>query len=595
MASELLDIPTALSRTGTVNVVGIVVDVFAGVYKSAGSPCITFTLKSSDLTNGHVWDGLKVKYFKSNESHLPPVREGDVILLRKIWIRKYNGKPLAVAADNADIPWAIFRSDPDPMVTNAPMSGPNPFEPTYSEARRCQSLLQMSSGITKFRGASNMSHWSQPNSSQASTSRQTSRPQRELRLIKDLREGTLVDLMGEVVKIYPQSSEKMLLYLSDYTTNNRLPERTSDDGDNRLGSDSFYYRSRKKWTGPSGRMSLPVTLWPPHAEFIQQCVTENNIVYLSYVHIKLNRSNGTMEAVMHEARFNNVHILDPEKDSRAEELVRRSQQYWGNNGKKRKAEEEPKPAKKARAKNKPEPKKEESQLMHELKGRNKPNEHVRTCNAGVRPRSIADIITNESHNNVSHSGISYRLPFQNLCYAATVRVVDFFPPRLKDFAVPQDFKDNDSDVGMSRNGDFTRWEWRFCLLVEDALPPPPGHSRERMKLYVAGGEAEYLLRLDATDLRKDKQALANLRERLFILWGDLEEQKSKAEEMGGLGPRKPARASSRPFNCSIKEYGVKCSHLSNADDLSDDTSGCNQDDCFGWERRFGILLTSIDE
>jgi hypothetical protein len=85
-ASTVIDIPTALTSQGNVNVVGVVVDVFQTVYKSAGSPCITFTLKSDNLNNGHVWDGLKVKYFKANESQLPPVREGDVILLRNLWV-----------------------------------------------------------------------------------------------------------------------------------------------------------------------------------------------------------------------------------------------------------------------------------------------------------------------------------------------------------------------------------------------------------------------------------------------------------------------------------------------------------------------------
>ena len=85
-SSTVIDIPAALRSQGNVKVIGVVVDVFQGVFKTANSLCITFTLKSDNLKNGHVWDGLKVKYFKANESQLPPVQEGDVVLLRNIWV-----------------------------------------------------------------------------------------------------------------------------------------------------------------------------------------------------------------------------------------------------------------------------------------------------------------------------------------------------------------------------------------------------------------------------------------------------------------------------------------------------------------------------
>lgn len=83
-----------------------------------------------------------------------------------------------------------------------------------------------------------------------------------------------------------------------------------------------------------------------------------------------------------------------------------------------------------------------------------------------------------------------------------IKVVDFFPPKLEEFAVPEKSKqtgqsasDEDGDNDYPNN--FVRWSWRFCLLVESAALPPPGESRERMPLFVAGPEAEYLLRMDA--------------------------------------------------------------------------------------------------
>ena len=70
-----------------------------------------------------------------------------------------------------------------------------------------------------------------------------------------------------------------------------------------------------------------------------------------------------------------------------------------------------------------------------------------------------------------------------------------------------------------------------------------------------------LILLSPTSLRKDPEQLAILRERLFILWGDLEERKKTITEESGQGPLKLDRASSRPFTCCIQEYGVRCSHL----------------------------------
>ncbi|KAE8370090.1 hypothetical protein BDV27DRAFT_152501 [Aspergillus caelatus] len=597
-SSSVIDIPAALRSQGNVNVIGVVVDVFQGVFKTANSLCITFTLKSDNLKNGHVWDGLKVKYFKANESQLPPVQESDVVLLRNLWIRNYNGKPLGIAGDRANVPWAIFRFDPDPLCTNAPICGPAPFEPSYAEKRRCQSLLESISGLSEFRNVSDPQVTApQSFTSQVSRSMQDARTQRKLTAIKDIREDTLVDLIGEVVKLYPQNSDKALLYLSDYTTNKKLQDHPSVDDD--LGGDSFY-RSRKKWTGPPGQMSLPVTLWEPHASFARENIKDNDIISLKYVHIKANRHNRTIEASMHNARYNNVHLVDPENNDYAKELLRRKKDYYkGINTGKRKAEEDATPAKglKSRNKKRLEGMKEASEATRQLKGRNRPNEHVKASYEGVRGRRIEDIVTSEFHEFKSHDGIEYRLPFQNLCYKTTVRVVDFFPPDIKDFAVPQQPNDNHSGSDMYWNAEddgITRWEWRFCLLIEDALPPPPGQPKEQIKLFVSDANAEFLLKMSATNLRKDPEQLAILRERLFILWGDLEERKKKIIKESGQGPPKLDRASSRPFICCIQEYGVKCSHLSDADAMSDDTSGCSREDCFGWERRFGIFQTTID-
>jgi hypothetical protein len=119
-------------------------------------------------------------------------------------------------------------------------------------------------------------------------------------------------------------------------------------------------------------------------------------------------------------------------------------------------------------------------------------------------------LENESHNNAAPGGVEYRLPFQNLRYRASVRVVDFFPPKLEDFAAqynPEYAMLSDGEHSMNDDESDEEpvigsriWEWRFCLLVEDGGPGVCQHAmqrKERMKLYVAGADAVFLLRMDA--------------------------------------------------------------------------------------------------
>lgn len=118
-------------------------------------------------------------------------------------------------------------------------------------------------------------------------------------------------------------------------------------------------------------------------------------------------------------------------------------------------------------------------------------------------RKISEILLNESHNISLPNNIQYRLPFQCIKYRTIVRVVDFFPPNIADFCVPYMPRSSPSSPQSSEDEDEiapetlgVRWEWRFCLLVEDAqiLPSQP---RKRIKLFVSGSDAEFLLKLDA--------------------------------------------------------------------------------------------------
>jgi protection-of-telomeres protein 1 len=121
----------------------------------------------------------------------------------------------------------------------------------------------------------------------------------------------------------------------------------------------------------------------------------------------------------------------------------------------------------------------------------------------LRPRKILDQ-TGRSREQLS--------PFDVCNYKANVRVVDYFPAKIEDFAVgrrPSEFdmlsdysggEDTDPEEEMRafRAGKCLPkkiWEWRFALQVVDANDRS---SMERMWLMIGNYDAQMLLNMDAT-------------------------------------------------------------------------------------------------
>ncbi|OJJ51197.1 hypothetical protein ASPZODRAFT_138304 [Penicilliopsis zonata CBS 506.65] len=600
-----VDVPSAISSKGFVSVIGVAVDVLPLTKPSRGtSSLITFTLKDCELDKQPL-DGLKVKYFNDDPYAIPPVRLHDVILLRDTRVKLYQGKRLAVVSQNDQVPWAIFRPD-----GRFPICSPNSAKPIAIEQDYAYGLLDRLSGGRRLQRAPPSTPYSRPAvvvESSASAKKASSK--REFSLIKDIKPHTFVDLVAQVVKTYPDGSDKFTIYVTDYTAHKSL--HNYETGDARDGDPHGYIsRTASKWKGPSGQMTILVTLWEPHASFAREFLKVNDFVFLTNVHIKM-RPGSQMEGVIHTDRHypKKIHVqqVDVGDDSRVKDLVRRKKEYEKRNPRHQapgSASDERLASKRAFKKQEPNERKKQKMQVEEgqtalkpsveILKKNQINQHVQAANPAVRCRSLEDIMSNESHNNVSPAGFNYRLPFQNLNYRSTVRVIDFFPPSLEDFSVqdkPEDSPGTLDETEEEPDNQRKRWTWRFCLLVESSRPPPPGEPRARMKLFVSGQDAVHLLQLDPTDLRQHPSRLDELRERLFILWGELEEQKRKlAQEGASSALLKPEAISSLPFNCCIKEYGVPCSHRSR--NIEDDLE-CGHDDCLGWEQRFALFQTTI--
>jgi protection of telomeres protein 1 len=258
-----------------------------------------------------------------------------------------------------------------------------------------------------------------------------------------------------------------------------------------------------------------------------------------------------------------------------------------------------------------------------------PNAHVRTDAISAALVRVSEILSLKLLARTTPEGQCWIAPFQNCKYKSKVRVVGFLPHRVEDFAVrvrmnqygalsdggsavsdassegsDVEMTDADKDDGTDGEHDAdTRWEWRFALVIEDANPKPlaaknqtssmNGHEQQRLVLVVSGMDADYLLRDEACNLRKHAKKFALLKERLFVLWGDLlekfeESQADNAEtpvvdngsRSGGYAGEN-IKASSQPFECFISEYGVKR-------DAQSDGSQVEH-----WERCFKMVQTSI--
>ncbi|GME26740.1 Telomere end binding protein [Neofusicoccum parvum] len=432
------------------------------------------------------------------------------------------------------------------------------------------------------------------------------RPGDKFNYIKNIGPHQFFDLVVEVVKIFPLNNE---IYVTDYSENNLLyrynhPDENLDLDSGRDGDTYDYIGSvrRQEWPGPFGQMTLQVKLWEPHASHTFSKVREGEIIELKNVHIKMDSAGTKIEGALHGdrqyptrvyvhkiAQYNRrVFDLEDRKKSYLARLKNQGQKAQGSKTRKEKRKE--KKASDKRGKHSTTHTEDQaSESDHDG-----PNIHVK-CERPQDPTTrLADIESNEKRLYKAPNGVDCNLPFINATYRARVRVVDFWPEKLEDFSKSLDdpeYNDVDVEGETQSSTSYTalsmgtqRWEWHFCLLVEDAKPPPGTKGPVRIPLLVFDKDAEYLLRLDATDLRKDRKTLAQLREKLFILWGNLEELKST--DQNPLDTAVAKEHSSNMFDCCIKETGVRV-------DTKTPSEGPQAE--FGYQRIYHLCGTTIND
>lgn len=232
------------------------------------------------------------------------------------------------------------------------------------------------------------------------------------------------------------------------------------------------------------------------------------------------------------------------------------------------------------------------------------------------PSKVSEILERVTvETDVDDKTVYLPLPFVNKNHRVDVRVTDFRPSDLTGFVYPKTssefdaLSDNEnSDVEPGSDTDLTpdsaterEWEWKFALQLEDATPD--AEPRERFWVVVDNQAAQCLTNLDASDLTRDPENLETLRQRMFYLWGNLEEQKTARDEKSAQakqmvnGDQPPpssdddeadtqiGKITNRPFSCCVRQYGIKV--------RENDPGKADAGNGYRWVRMFGLYGTRI--
>lgn len=618
------------------NIIGIVVDMMPPAVSRKGEHMLTFTLldlKLADAPGGR--EGFKIRFFCQDETQLPKVKSiGDAVCLRDIKTMLVQGQRLGlshfrtkhVVVPNKSIPTPAFsiayhdRTRIEALGTPLAVKDFDLRQQEYAIALRHSAGMatiiedrharMLSNPIptgpasmrapplalpTKQKFVEEPTSAAQPPAKRPKQS--SSSLGAKFKLVEELRPNMYADLCGEVVKMYP-ANWGCDLYITDYTSNDQMRyyPKPEEETDQERDGDTYGYTGppKKGWPGPYEWLVLKVNLKEPHASYAYQNVKEGDCVLL--LNVKGNPSrdgNSRLEADLW-ADWNDSEKIKIRKVSSAntpevQALQQRKEKYWASrrHAQPPQIEEEDVPeskaSKKAAKKRKKKEREEAAKLALEKEAaeleKKNVNRNMRCTHEDIPVTKVMRILDpqNSMHSNSAPDGREYQLPFINIKYRARVRVVDFEPKDLEDFAVrPEHEYDSDNDNLAWLDNTPASHEWHFALLLEDASIPKSAPETERQRIWVEvhHGSAQFLFGNslpDPDDLGDNGKLLKQLREKLFLLWGNLEE-KTEDEAL-----------SNQPFDCVIMEYGVP---LEDDDPEQDATSK-------GWRRMYAMEGASI--
>ncbi|KAJ4388595.1 hypothetical protein N0V93_006053 [Gnomoniopsis smithogilvyi] len=656
-----------------VSIVGVVKDYRLPLPTKGTDYKCTLTL--CDTSTEYDNEDININIFRS-ETEMPKVEAGDIVIVSMAKFQVYNGTASLLTSYNTDV--FVYEARRLPACKRSG-SARGALKPPTRQPKREPDATENEYVLWLF-GRIDQSIVPDQHDFSA-RARQSLNVKDKFCLLQDVRDSKFADLIVQVVKEPYDLGDKMTLWVSDYTENNSFFLQTRDSVDwadgvpTRDGDVYGYTNNRKKpmasldeenrkWSGPEGKRSLQLTCWEPHASFIRQNVHQGDWVRLRNVQIRYGHNSVNIEGCLREdLKYRDrvyVEIMDPtgDRETLDQRLVdailrkrtyEKAQKQAHKNGEKRKAQENPQKENR-RAKRQKQRENKQKAIEEEAA---KQQAALGFNNLIVSEHQDKDIIPLSTilqpvyyTTSIDNQEVKLELPFTCAMYRTNVRVVDFHPACLKDFAVgraPTEYDyllnnddDSESDAAAPaasasssppasspshHHHDARRlvWQWRFALKLEEAS------STKRTKttpaqawVVVDNPAAQLLLDLDATDLHASACAdeLATLRERLFKLWGNLEERKTRLEAKKLQHARDPLHAppagssddeddsagahgggdvadadvpgsqlSNRPFTCCIRQYGVPIlAEEGGVDDLGQGKK---------WHRMFGLFGTKI--
>lgn len=345
------------AKSSLVSVIGVVVDCLSPMRSHGTDFVVTFRLQDPYQRDAsYSGEGLKVRYFSSEED-LPAIKaKGDIVLLRSIRVVEFNNENLLMSLRGKQTKHLVFSgsSVPAPALKLSYVTGNiklpchGTYNPTHLSFPEQDYIITLKSEMDipvqpfNFMPAQALAapnRAAQPGPGKPTVLKGPAGAYSgKFKLVKDLQHYLFSDVCVEVVKKFTNNYGNCELYVTDYTANNQMfyyappEEKPSDlvhDGD-RFG---YSGPSKQKWPGPYGFLVLKVNLAEPHASFANQHIAEGDMIALENVKMKLMPDSSRLEGDMWPDQNNptkvQVRKLRPDRKEIVD-LCLRKEEYWAS-------------------------------------------------------------------------------------------------------------------------------------------------------------------------------------------------------------------------------------------------------------------------
>ncbi|KAF3908605.1 hypothetical protein AA313_de0200405 [Arthrobotrys entomopaga] len=549
-------IAAAKPKDGTfASLIGVVVD-FQPPAKSNGAD-YQATIRICDQSASLIENKLTVRLFRPDPDELPSsIDIGDsIVVFKNIKIGKLRDEPIGMS-NKSRSKWVICKAEAAPAApTNRRKSHVHrPERPTIrildngprrvtdlegktalltqEEYDACKDLFEFWSARGSIAGSHGISaeEYQQEHGNKPVRGRKAA-------LMKEFQLDNFYDIICYVQHVWSQSDSCFTITVTDFTENSNffqiehdpfgeVPERDETysyayDAGALKKKDAKDVKVSKKWFDrPFGRYSIKIAIWDRLAHKGRKEIREGCFLSMKNVRIKCGENKnweGSLSDPKNEVGKRDYFEVLKSDDYRLKNLNARRNELERTLEKK---------LKERAAKDQQEAKKKaEEKIAEELRRRQENNPQVHCGYVSMVTTTIDKILNMRDGTDVD---------FFNRRYRTECRVVDYRPSFIEDFARPilNDREacslDLDEDFVDSPGNSKPPPEWYWCF----ELDVVGKDEQSLITIQVDDAAGRYLFKTEPCDLRdgQNHRELTALREEVFRLWGNLEEQKRDRRE-----------------------------------------------------------------